>query len=320
MLENKHELQKDPLLLVGAAALMMGMAIMRDYIKGGQEIASLDTEARLLTHEVMDAGQTVIQFVGCMQDAEVTDEELAPLVPGVNLIVVKLPQMTPDGTIDHDSVSAKIVKQLVKTHAWKPAITADSKGAQDAVELFQYVDRMGLNELFGGFGKVVFNASPHDGEDIKESRQWQLALAEKIKHFRSANRARRFVMRLAGHDSPESVSLSEIVLAGRDVQRAAPVNPLPDNFEELTYIRGQYGDPTVYTAQAAQKFEADTPVGKFKEYVDLSRPVGTHVGGQERYDLMLEQAGIKHVSAVSVAVEQEEVVIHFDHSLEPQAA
>jgi hypothetical protein len=316
MFENKHEIQKDPLLLIGGVALVAGAAVLHDYIKGGREIAQLRTETELLTHEVMDADQTVIQFVGCMQDAKDTDEELSPLIPGVNLIVVRLPQTTPDGKIDHDGVSAQIVEQLIKTRAHKPVILADSKGAQDAVKLLQFVDHMGMNELFDGFGKVVFNASPHDGEDITDSRQRLLMVAKALKHFAFANHVKPYFMQRAGYNSSAAASLSEIVLAGRDIQRSRAVNPLPNNFEELIYIRGEFGDPTVFTAQAAEKFSVDTPLGKFTEYIDYSRQSGTHIGGRERFYLMLEQARVIPIPAKDSPMLTEEVALYFDHAIQ----
>lgn len=315
---NAHgESQKNPGLVLASIAVAAGAAVLHDYLKGGREIAALRTETELLTNPVIDAEQTVIWFVGCMQDGKDAYDNLTPITNGINLIVPRLPQTSHDGKIDQNDMCEKIVDQLLTTRAKRPVLIGDSRGVLDAIALMQYVDRMGLRDKFDGFGKVIGNASPHDGEDITDSRRRLLLGAKILEHFSTPNRIKPFFMRKFGHGSSAEATLSETVLAGRNIQQARAVNPIPALFEEFIYVHGPYNDdPTVRRKEAAEKFRQDTPLGLFREYIDHTRKPGAHIGNRERYASMLNIAEILPTVLVNQA--PDEVIVHFRQ--QPMAA
>ena len=310
---------RNPGLLLASAAALAGAAILHDYIKGGRENAELRTETELLTNPVIDAEHTVIWLVGCMQKGEEAFDNLMqiPEMEDTNLIVPCRPQVSQDGKLDQDAMCKKIVDQLIATEAKRVVIAADSRGALDAVDLTQYIDRNGLADVLGEFEIMLFNASPHDGQDITDSRKWLLRGAKALQHFSFANHIKPYFMQKAGHGSSAEATLSETVLAGRNIEQAPAVNPLPPVFKKLLYIRGQGPDPTVRTKEASEKYRQDTPVNRFEEHIDLLRKPGTHIGGRGRYRFLLELAEVLP-SKVVEELPVEEVVLYFDH--QPQAA
>lgn len=292
--QNKHHETQSPtiqLLKIGATVLASTL-LTADLLGHPNRAAKLRTETELCTNDLIDADQTLIWFVGCTQDGQDAYEQLQERIPNVNIIAPRLPEISPSGAIDKKEVCAKVMGQLAATRARHPVIIAESRGALDAVQLVQTAYETGTANAIGCFGRVVFNASPHDGEDITRSRNLLLDGAIGLQYFATADRIKQYVMRRTGHASGAELPITKIVAEGRSIRHAPAVNPIPAVVDELIYVRGAYGDPTIHTAQAAQKYERDAPAGTFREYIDESRSTGMHIGGGERFDLLLDLAGI----------------------------
>ena len=315
MHENKHETLNNPGMMVASAAALIGATVLHNYWQGGRENAALRTETELLTNEVMNAEFTVVCSVGCMQSAKQTFEYLVERFPDVNLIVPQLPQFSPNGRIDRKPMCKQVANQLIRTGARKPILWGDSKGTLDNIEVVQYCDETGVTEEIDGFGRIIANASPHDGEDITDSRRRLLLGAKIFQHFSAPNHMKPFFMRLAGHQSSAAATLSETVLAGRDIQKAPAFNKIPATFEQFIYVRGPHEDPTVHTKAASAKFRQEMLPALFREYIDGTRGPGAHIGNNERYDLLATLAGVPMKTAMQEPQYEEEIIY-----LQPQAA
>lgn len=302
---NKHiETIKAPLFAAGVLAL--GAAVVNEYIEGGRNIATRRTATELCTNDLVGAEATVIGFAGCMQKGEDTFDALRERTEGVNIIVPSLPEYRPDGRIDEEALCMKIIDRLIATKSHKPHIIADSRGILDAKKLIHFAHDTGASREFGGFGTVIANASPHDGEDITRSRNLLLNGAITFQHFRAPERIKPTFMKLARHAASADAPFTKIAVEGLSIRQAPKVDRLPAIIDEFIYIHGLH-DPTVLTKQAVKKFQLDAPEGTFREYIDSSRGKGHHIGGMERFDLMLNLAGVEVIAPQQLVVPQFEL-------------
>lgn len=293
--QNKQfETHKPSGLLINSGIVALaGVAMVADFLTGRRNEHSRRSETELCNNGLIDADQTVIYLAGCTQDGQDSYRAVLERTKGVNVLTPRLPDYCPSGTIDELDVCNRIISRLVETRAHKPVIIADSRGAIDAVRLIQHAHETGAAEAFGNFGKVIFNASPHDGSDITRSRNMLLDSAIMLQHFATPERIKSPIMKRAGRGSVASAPLTKIVAEGRSIRKAPAVNPIPAIIDELIYVRGPHNDPTVKSRQAAEKYRVDAPAGTFREFIDESRQPGTHIGDSGRFDLLLELAGIR---------------------------
>ncbi len=299
-------------LLKLGGAVLAGALLATDFAKGYYEASQRRTNTELCANNLMNADRTLLWEVGCAQEGKEAYSQLVQRTSGVNIIATRLPEKSPSGTIDEDEASMVTLEKLLETGAWHPDIVAESRAALNVVRLLQVAHRTGIAEQLGGFGTVVFNASPHDGNDITPSRSRWLNGAIGLQYSATAERLKQRVLQGTTHSSLGRTPLTKTAAEGRSIRRAPAVNPIPPIIDKLIYVRGQYHDPTVYAAQAAEKWRADAPAGTFEEYIDLSRTVGTHIGNGERFDLLLELVGVVPNTATEEPL-AEEVTIHFNH-------
>lgn len=279
-------------LLKLGGAVLAGALVATDIVKGIHDASERRDYTELCSNDLVDADQTVVWLVGCSQDGKDAYKQLVAKTSGVNIIVPRLPERSANGSVNGREIGKLVLDKLLETGAKKPKIIADSRGALDAILLTQMAHESGASDQFGGFSEVIFNASPHDGNDITPSRNRLLNGAIGLQYSSIAEHIKQRIMKGSSHKSIGKAPMTKIVAEGRSIRQAPAFNHIPPVMEKLIYVRGQYHDSTVYAAQAAEKYRVEAPAGTFQEYIDYSREPGTHIGGRERFDLLLELAGI----------------------------
>lgn len=193
------------------------------------------------------------------------------------------------GPIGGEEFCEGMGKSLKEAGAERPSFVCQSMGGIAIMrEFVDYADQTGLAEELGGLGRIVLDSSPFDRSDVRGRYRALLVGATAFHYNWSLDHLKLKVCETL-HKPGADAHLDTIHHEGKYMRSLGDPRPLPAIMEGVIYINSPY-DNVINSDQAAAKYEAITPEGRFMHVVDTARESPSHAARDEHLDTLIELA------------------------------
>jgi hypothetical protein len=284
-----NSIQKHPLLtefgLVTAAAVG---AYELDHHLGDHDNVTRRASPEFYVNHPDDAWQTLGVLPGCQIDSKRYFDSLLSFTTDTHLVVTAYPEHS----FDVEQVCEGLANNLLRSRIERPSLLCQSMGGIVMRHFLDYCQTQGVTEKLGGFGSIVMDSSPFDGQDIHRQSRLLLKAAGFARSSKVLDKAKRVSM-LAWDKSNMSAGahLDTIYAEGKFIDDTHPTNALPDIMDSVYYVHGS-NDFVINTDQASRKYEHISPAGKFYDILDSSRPERSHTASMPQYRFQLDLAKV----------------------------
>jgi len=204
------------------------------------------------------------------------------------------------GPIGGEEFCEGLGKSLKEAGAERPSFVCQSMGGIAIMrEFVEYADQTGLAEDLGGFHNIVLDSSPFDRSDVRGPYR-ALLIGATATHLNWSLDHLKLKVCKTLHKPGADAHLDTIHHEGKYMKSLGEPRLLPAIMDNVIYINSPY-DNVINSDQAAAKYEAITPKGRFAHIVDTSRAAPSHTARGEDIDMLIKLATAEESAYLAAA-------------------